>query len=294
MRLAIRDDDTSYFTRPEELERIYSRFAGLPVSLAVTPFALKSDHLGDAVRFRQTGPPRPIRENPELVQYLRDGISREQYSILCHGYTHEYKREGGGLIQECIWKTVGHLLAETPIGKRHLEELFESPVDIYVPPGNAISRAGIAAIGQQFPYVLATLPLRRYREFVFDREARPAWWDRLIHQVRFRGPSPTPYRIGATQLLACCSWTSVSDWDTACTRMELCHRLGADFTIAVHYWELQGSILDGLHRLVDKAIGLGFEPAHCNKLFETAVAHPETVPASKARKDNAWADSKIS
>ena len=294
MRLAIRDDDTSYFTRPEELERIYSRFAGLPVSLAVTPFALKSEHLGDPLRFRQTGPPRPLRENRELVQYLREGVAREQFSILCHGYTHEYKRELGQLIQECVWKTPEKLLDETPVGKRHLEELFEGPVETYVPPGNAISRGGIAAIGRHFPYMLATLPLRRYREFVFDREARPAWWNRLIDQVKLSGPSPAPYRIGTTQLLACCSWTSVSDWNTTCARMELCHRLGADFTIAVHYWELQGAILDGLHRLVGKAIGLGFEPAHCNKLFEKTVVRPETVAASAVRKDSAWADSKIS
>ena len=37
MRCAIRDDDTSFFTRPDDLERVYGRYwgRGIPVSLAV-------------------------------------------------------------------------------------------------------------------------------------------------------------------------------------------------------------------------------------------------------------------
>ena len=39
MYFCIRDDDTSFFTSPEELERVYGQISQLgPVSLAVVPF----------------------------------------------------------------------------------------------------------------------------------------------------------------------------------------------------------------------------------------------------------------
>jgi hypothetical protein len=64
MRFAIRDDDTCYFTRPEELDRAYRWLpASVPVSLAVTPFAVQSFHLGDPVKFYQSGPPQPLEAN---------------------------------------------------------------------------------------------------------------------------------------------------------------------------------------------------------------------------------------
>ena len=86
MLFAIRDDDTCYFTQPEELERVYARLPGFAVSLAVTPFALKSEHLGDPLLFRQSGPPRPIHANPTLVNYLRQETARRRYSTRRAGH----------------------------------------------------------------------------------------------------------------------------------------------------------------------------------------------------------------
>jgi hypothetical protein len=138
MRFAIRDDDTCFFTRPEDLERIYSRLPDCVASLAVTPFALKSDHLGDPSRFCQSGSPMALHKNRELVAYLSDGIDRGRYSILCHGFTHEYERRGADLIQECLWKDPERLRVEATFSKAYLEQVLETSVDTYVPPGNSI------------------------------------------------------------------------------------------------------------------------------------------------------------
>ena len=43
MKFAIRDDDTSYFTKPQELEEAFGDLTGIPVSLSVIPNA-KSNH----------------------------------------------------------------------------------------------------------------------------------------------------------------------------------------------------------------------------------------------------------
>jgi hypothetical protein len=292
MRLAIRDDDTCYFTRPEELDRVYSHFPGIPVSLAVTPFALKCENLGDPARFRQAAPPMPLGENGELVRYLAARIAEGRNSVLCHGHTHEYLHRRAHWIPECVWKSPLRLGTEAAQGRQYLEKLLDCRVDAYVPPGNAISRPGIAAVGETFPYILGTLPLRRAREFAIDGPARAAWRLRMADQLRLGGPRPSPYRIGGVRMLACSSWTAIADWESICARMDLCHRLEGDFAIAVHYWELRGRVFDGLRRLVDRALALGFHPDHCGQLFVSPEA--AAGAATQGRKDCAWADSKIS
>jgi Uncharacterized protein conserved in bacteria (DUF2334) len=296
MRFAIRDDDTCYFTRPRDLERVYQRLSGWPVSLAVTPFALKSDHLGDPARFRQSGEPMPMEENPELVSYLAEAIGQRRYSILAHGFTHEYLRQGPALIQECLWKDPARLGMEAAQSREYLERLLGSQIETYVPPGNSISRAGIAAVGQTFPNILATLPLRRAQEFLFRASDAGAWCQRLADQIRFGGPSLAGYRLGKVRLLACTSWTAVADWRLTCARLELARRLNADFTVAVHYWELKGRVLDGLLQLADQALAMGFEPAHCADLFApTANASAPVIRPLQVRKEETtWADSKTS
>jgi hypothetical protein len=104
------------------------------------------------------------------------------------------------------------------------------------------------------------------------------------------------YVVGDTRLRACTSWTAVADWDLTCARLELARQLNADFTVAVHYWELQGGVLDGLLRLTDKAAKLGFEPAHCADLFPAANAGsaPSITQLKTSRKEATWAGSKTS
>ena len=50
--VAIRDDDTSFWTKPEELERLYAWFfeRGGKVSLAVIPYSWKQINPGDRER----------------------------------------------------------------------------------------------------------------------------------------------------------------------------------------------------------------------------------------------------
>jgi hypothetical protein len=296
MRFAIRDDDTCYFTQPADLERVYQRLPGWPVSLAVTPFALRSDNLGDPVRFRQSGPPMPLEENAELVAYLREGIAAHNYSILCHGFTHEYLRRGETLVQECLWKDPARLGNEALQARAYLEQLLRTRMAGYVPPGNSISRAGIAAVGRSFPHILATLPLRRLSEFVFRASDAASWCQRLGDQIRFGGPAPGSYRVGSVGLRACTSWTTVADWHHTYSRLELARRLNADFIVAVHYWELKGRVLDGLLRLADQAISMGFEPAHCSDVVGAAGTPPvpEITPMQVGKEENTWADSKTS
>lgn len=69
MYFCIRDDDTSFFTSPEELERAYGDIVRWgPVSLAVVPFHRAGTSKGVPEKFRGRWTVHRLHENQELVQ----------------------------------------------------------------------------------------------------------------------------------------------------------------------------------------------------------------------------------
>ncbi|HZO54548.1 MAG TPA: DUF2334 domain-containing protein [Bryobacteraceae bacterium] len=269
MRLAIRDDDTNYYTRPAELEEVYAPLgASVPVSLAVTPFAVESFYLGDPVRFFQSGAPQPLSGNPELAAYLRKGIGTGRWSVMCHGYTHAYVRNSAReLIQECVWKDDHRLGKEAALGRQHLEEVLGCQVRAFVPPGNTIRLSAMRAVGKTFPHLLATVPARRWREFLRFPTAGGMLARRLAYEFFHNLPCPRAERFGGAWLLPSLSLTQNCRWENLITRFAMCRRLGADLIVAVHYWELQGTVRELFYRFLDYAAQNGATFAHCDELF---------------------------
>ncbi|MBK7927042.1 MAG: DUF2334 domain-containing protein [Bryobacterales bacterium] len=269
LRIAIRDDDTCFFTRPGELEAVYAPLGEwLPVSLAVTPFAVEAFHLGDAVRFYQGIEPQPLAANGEMCAYLRESIARGRFSVLCHGYTHAYARlTGGALVQECVWKSPRRLTAEAALAKSVLEQTLGCRVRTFVPPGNAISLRAAEGIGRSFPRLLTTIPLRRWREFL----AFPSGWAALARrawgQVRHGAPPPRPERVAGVWFLPSISLTGRTSWQDLVRYFDLCRRTDAGLVVAVHYWELEGEVRSLFYRFLEYASARGAEFVHCDQLF---------------------------
>lgn len=102
MNIIFRDDDTSYFTSPALLERVYAPVwsRGLPVCLAVIP--THQGHipipLNDGFYLDPNVPPQyrhvdqtfPIIENSELCKFLDDLAAQGLVEICLHGYTHRW------------------------------------------------------------------------------------------------------------------------------------------------------------------------------------------------------------
>src|SRR5262245_59566030 len=90
MRFAIRDDDTSFFTAPEQLERVYGDiWDDVPVSLATVPFHA-STRSGPVPQEHWEGDREfPISDNEALVPFLADQTQRNRVSLLLHGYNHK-------------------------------------------------------------------------------------------------------------------------------------------------------------------------------------------------------------
>lgn len=135
MKFAIRDDDTSYFTKPDDLKNAYDFLKKGCVSLSVVPFTVPV-HKDDVFPYG-VGIPYSfydLADNHELVEYLRENSTAGNHDILLHGFSHEYKQVEGIWKAEMMWKNQGQLQEEITKGKHYLEELFNRPVNVLLLP----------------------------------------------------------------------------------------------------------------------------------------------------------------
>lgn len=101
-QLIIRDDDVSFFTSPQQLERVYGRLfaADIPVCLAVVPAHNTAARVlyREGAPFDPSIPPgyrgtdhnHPLYENPALCEYLAALAADGKIEICQHGLNHKY------------------------------------------------------------------------------------------------------------------------------------------------------------------------------------------------------------
>lgn len=146
MIIAIRDDDTCYFTKPEQLSYVYENYWDIcPVTLATIPFIdsgvvteppvilVPERYLNKAKRY-------PVGENGELTNFLQEAIAKKRIGVALHGYCHVTK---DGKPEFVSGRNLHGKVAE---GKNYLEELFNCKITVFVPPNNSLSRAGAKAV----------------------------------------------------------------------------------------------------------------------------------------------------
>jgi hypothetical protein len=77
MKVALRDDDTCFFTSPETLERVYGDlWDRLPVCLATVPFAIGYERKGIPEEHWHSRESFPLEQNPALVTFLREQLAK--------------------------------------------------------------------------------------------------------------------------------------------------------------------------------------------------------------------------
>ena len=90
MKIALRDDDTCYFTPPDVLEGVYGDvWDRVPVCLATVPFAIGYERAGIPREHWHSGEAFALERNPELVSRLKQLVASGRATIGLHGYTHE-------------------------------------------------------------------------------------------------------------------------------------------------------------------------------------------------------------
>jgi hypothetical protein len=237
MRLAIRDDDTNYFTQPEQLERVYGAVWDIcPVSLSVVPFQACTRSGAIPQEYWRGDGIFPIGENKALVGYLRGKIAAGQVSVNQHGYTHQdyldgYEFEAGADLSRKVRE-----------GKRYLEDLFGVAVNTFVPPHNALSKRGWKAVLQSYRWLLGPLPQRPSKRPWHARNVvnflRWRWfcWRRTGHW----GPTvayPFVLDYGRYSEFICTTLTPLVSLARLQAGFAAAREAGGSFCLATHYWE---------------------------------------------------------
>jgi hypothetical protein len=256
VHFCIRDDDTNFFTRPEDLERAYARIRSLgPVSLAVVPFCRAGSNKAVPERLRGRYSVHPLHENAALVDYLREKAASGVFEIMLHGYHHDEPHE---LPEFTHGDDLGRKVAE---GRRYLEELLATRVRVFVPPHNAIGRGGLRAVASAGLHLAGAAGVRGGWP-LWSATTWHAWWH--LRRWRRTGGIGVPWVLdfGDHREIAGNAVTPLSTLTRNQRALDDAGRVSGVFCAATHYWELEtpsrhaGDPTVGEHllRLVDRAL----------------------------------------
>jgi hypothetical protein len=269
MRFAIRDDDTSFFTDPQQLERVYGDiWDEVPVSLAIVPFHASTKSGAVPAEYWDGEREFATADNHALVGFLREQIQRRRVSVLLHGYNH--KNYPGGF----EFQVGEHLLDRIAKGKLELERLFDVDVRTFVPPHNALSRRGLEAVDQsglnvlgsflsfsprQRPWDLTT-PGNYLKVWTYRRRTGRGRHDRMVY--------PRPLRYANHAELGCHGLIPGTTLDSLVQGFEEARSGGGDFCLATHYWEIDGAMASTLRQLLEHARQAAVTFVHADALFD--------------------------
>ena len=265
MIVAIRDDDTSFWTNPKEIESLYGKFLkeGGKISLAVIPYSWKQVNMGIEKEFfidKSMGR-KPIYENRELVDYLLEKIREGQIEIMQHGFDHSYgvyfkgekyfltkdireymiryNVENYQYLPECVFKSEEELKTDLKLGKELLEDTFKVKVRVFVPPGNALSKESVNIVAKLGMNISGIIEKRFNRLFSLKsvlNYARRVWW-----KIRYNKPYPFVIDYGTHKELVAYAFTPSTDFRKFLGIFEFCMKQKAPFVLATHYWEILGN-----------------------------------------------------
>ena len=155
MYFCIRDDDTSFFTSPEELERAYGKVTQWgPVSLAVIPFCRAGFSKGVPEKFRGRWSTHPLHENRALVEYLRAGISEGGSKSCCMDIITTSR------VDEANFRRGDDLAKKVIEGRKYLQDLLSTEIRVFVAPKNTVGKDGLRAIVQAGLHFGGTVGIR--------------------------------------------------------------------------------------------------------------------------------------
>lgn len=238
MKVAFRDDDTSFFTKPEELKKAYDFMDDEDcVSLSVVPFSVPV-HKDDVFPYGMGITPGyyDIEDNIELVEYLKKMVSEGKYNILLHGFSHEYQKLDGKWIPEMFWKDESRLIKELSEGKEKIDRVFGVNSSVFVAPNNCINQKGIHAIeklAMDYSGIIQKndrdVDLRYILNFI------RRWWVRGINRI------PYPGILKYTNHKELVAYT-VDDYDRLVFEYEMCKKKGQPFVVYSHYWQINSDV----------------------------------------------------
>jgi Uncharacterized protein conserved in bacteria (DUF2334) len=243
MKVAIRDDDTSYFTSPDALERVYRDvWDHVPVCLAVVPFAIGYPQPGIPREYWSSNEPMPLDRNQALVSFLRELIAGGRATIALHGCTHQDFPDGSE------FQAAPDPAERIQRGCAYLESLLGCRISTFVPPHNALSKRSLAAVSEARLNLLGSFLSFRPSMRPWDRRTGFNWWA----VYRFRRATgrtrrdqfvyPFPLRYARHVEFGCHTLVPGTTFEVLRTQFNNARASGGNFCLATHYWEIDAPL----------------------------------------------------
>ena len=258
-KVAVRDDDCSYWTMPDELESVYGKYweRGIKVSFSVIPYAYALINRGNRKEMYHSDEARYIYENRPLVEYLKEKIKLNQIEIMQHGYDHSYHIVHNGnrkflskdvrdnikpidmveYLPECIHKDDSQIKREICEGKEILEDTFGIKVGVFVPPSNAIRSYVVEEVAGLGMNISGTMtPAFNRKKTV---KSVKLYLDKTIWHIKNKEvPYPFLMDYGTHKELAGTTVSPSTNKKSFSMKYEYCKQNNIPFVLATHYWEL--------------------------------------------------------
>jgi len=281
MDLIIRDDDLSYWTKPEKIEKVYKPLFDkkIKISFATIPFSVQMFNAGDFDAFYQNLEEKPIGENEEIIEYIKEKIDDGLVEIMLHGYNHLYSFECNGEIKfatkenlepcrkqnkkikflgEYNYQNYKELNKKTKIGKEYLEDIFKINIRNFVPPSNQIKKAGIKAIIENNLNISGLIGKKFDREFTI--KGLTTYLDRVYFTLKNKDIIyPKIANYGKHKELVGYAITPSTDWKKYYKQLDFCVKYALPFQIATHYWELNGALKEKFYKIAEQIINNGLK-----------------------------------
>jgi predicted deacetylase len=231
MHFSIRDDDTSYFTKPDDISIVYSKIWEIcPIGLSVVPFHANTKTGALSEEFWQGNQTYPIGENKDLTQFLKDEIQKGHIYIMLHGYSHKDESDG------YEFEKGTQLFEKVAKGKKYLEDVFNTSITTFVPPHNALSKEGYLAVINNGMNISSHVAFRNYplTSKPFIKKLIQKFW-----YVMYRKKYPYPVKYSTHLEYGYDSLTPKVSLDNLRRSFHHCRRFNGWFCLATHYWEFK-------------------------------------------------------
>ena len=272
MKFAIRDDDVSYFTSPQELIGNYNKVWDVcPVSLSVVPFHACTKSAGIPREYWSSKETFPVGDNKELVSFLRDKIKCGKVSITLHGYSHKDNHN------TYEFDTKEDLTGQVKHGKEYLESLFDIEVKVFVPPHNTISSKGMEAVIANGLNIVNIASFRLGKRPFHLMNIIPFIKQRVF-KLKYKRKYPYVLDCYNHKEISYYSLTPDVSYESLKEDFDFCREMNGSFILATHYWEFaakqsydrnvqMGEVFNKFWEYVNKQDNISF--VSVNSIFES-------------------------
>lgn len=265
VKLVIRDDDMNFFTRVEDIEKVYKDISFFPVSFAIIPQVMDVSTCGKCPDTIGNTIPRWVGDNKELISWMKEKLKEEKADALLHGITHHYELIKKVWQGEMLWRKEPDLVNEIAQQKERLSEALNYPISVFVAPSNEISKYAIKCVAVSGLDFSGIVPIDFQRELTIKNLRNYA--KRWFYRVKDRLPYPGILEYSTHKEINACS---AMGYDYLVKMFHYCERMKTPMAVNVHYWQLRDSksTLSDIVRFVDYAMNHNAQPTKLSSLLK--------------------------